>query len=295
MKNFFLLVLSVLLIHTHTRAQTGPGFFAGGGTTWYYGDMNDRLITHPKLLRYYFTGGALYRFSPRIYVAASFSYGKLAGADSLAIQDFNRRRNLNFRSDIWHVNLRMEYRLLGMRGSASRAITPYVFGGVGYFHHNPIGTYNGVDYELQPLGTEGQYLESGGYPRPYSLYGINFPFGVGIEFKLTAQFALRVEVANHFTLTDYLDDISTSYADSTLLSTTPNGALAVEAASNIASGYPREGFGRGDPKQNDNYAFAGISLLWKPGEGKGKGAGNREQAGGRKKRKKKKANCPAYN
>jgi hypothetical protein len=291
-----ILFLSLLLLcHSSTLfSQTGPGLFIGGGTTWYYGDMNDRLLTHPRLFRYYFTGGILYRFSPRIYVAAAFAAGRVVGADSLAIQDFNRKRNLNFTNDIWHANLRLEYRLLGLKGNKGRRVTPYVFAGAGYFHFNPKATYDDVEYELQPLGTEGQYIDGGGYPEPYELYGFSFPLGIGVEFKLTEAFALRLEIANHFTLTDYFDDVSTSYADSTRLATTPNGPLAVLVASNLPNRYPVEGFGRGDPKQNDNYAFAGITLLWKPGEGSGGGRGKGGYSGGGKGRKKKKANCPAF-
>lgn len=292
---FSFLVIFLMSTLQTTAQNTRWGLFIGGGTTWYYGDMNDRLLAHRKLFSYHLTGGLIYKASPRIYINGAFAIATVKGADSLAIQEFNLKRNLHYRNDIWQATLKMEYRLLGYRNGNTRRVTPYVFGGVGYFHFNPIAELNGNDIELQPLGTEGQYIEGGGNPEPYSLYGFNFPFGIGVEFRLTRSLAARVEVTNHFTLTDYFDDLSSDYADSSLLAATPNGLLAVEMASNLATGYPREGFGRGDPKDNDSYAFLGVTLLWSPDFlGKGGGSGGYGKGAHRGGRKKKKANCPAF-
>ncbi|MBL0095792.1 MAG: hypothetical protein IPP46_04375 [Bacteroidetes bacterium] len=132
--------------------------------------------------------------------------------------------------------------------------------GVAYYHYNPIAILNDQEVELNPLGTEGQYIEGGGNPKPYKLYSLSFPLGVGVEFRLTNAFAARIEIINHFTFADYFDDLSGVYADSLQLSATTNGALAVEMASNLADGYPRTGASRGDPNDNDTYMFAGVKL-----------------------------------
>lgn len=296
-KKFLILIL--LTTSLDASAQSRVGIFIGGGTTWYYGDMNDRLLTHEKLFRYYFTGGLLYRLSQHVYVAGSFSAGKVVGADSLAIQDFNRRRDLHFRNDIWQVSLHAEYRVFGYTNGNTRKVTPYLIGGVAYYHYNPIAILNNSEVELQPLGTEGQFIEGDGNPKPYKLYRLSFPLGVGVEFKLSRAFAARIEIINHFTFSDYFDDLSGTYVDSTKLAATPNGPLAVELASNLATGYPREDANRGDPQDNDTYIFAGLKLLYTPvfssnsKGGSGNGGGRKGYSGGKK--KKKKASCPAFN
>lgn len=298
MSRTLLFFLILLTIGQQSQSQSRWGLFAGGGTTWYYGDMNDRLITHEKLLGYYWNAGLLYRVSPHFHISGRYAAGSVVGADSLAIQDFNKKRDLHFRNDIWQTSLHLEYRLLGYRNGRSRKVTPYLIGGFAYFHHNPIAILNGEEVELQPLGTEGQYIEGDGNPEPYTLYDFSIPAGLGIEFRLSNAFSARIEVINHFSFTDYFDDLSSDYADSLKLSSTPNGALAVAMANNIASGYPKEGFGRGDPKDNDTYVFAGISLMWTPGAGNDDG--NRggqvkgRNSGGSGRKKKKKANCPAF-
>lgn len=295
MKASLFLFTGLFLLVQFVSAQNARwGLFAGGGTTWYYGDMNDRLLTHRKLFSYHFTGGLIYKVSPRIYLNGAFAIGRVVGADSLAIQSFNLKRNLHFRNDIWQTTLKMEYRLLGYHNGNTRKVTPYIFGGVGYFHFNPTAIWNGKEVDLQPLGTEGQNIEGGNYPDPYKLYGFCFPLGVGAEFRLIRSLSARVEITNHFTLTDYFDDLSSVYADSAALAGTPGGLLAVEMASNQVNGYPRQGFGRGDPKENDSYAFLAVTLLWSPEFQKGGGSGPGGRGAGGHRGKKKKAHCPAF-
>ncbi|CAN5470523.1 hypothetical protein BH11BAC2_BH11BAC2_21990 [soil metagenome] len=294
-KLFFSVLCFCSMYFNMLNAQSRLGLFIGGGTNWYYGDMNDRLLTHPKLFRYYFNGGLIYTINPYFDAELGFLAGKIAGADSLAIQSFNLKRNLSFVSQIREISARVNYHPLGYGGrNKPRRFSPYLFAGIGYFHHNPKAKLNGELVELQPLGTEGQFINGDGNPKPYKLYQISLPFGVGIETQLSRSFAIRLEVANHFTFFDHLDDLSSDYADSTKLAATPNGPLAVELASNLATGYPKEGFGRGDPKDNDSFTHLGISIIWRPVfHGKGSG-GNKNSNGRSGGKRKKKANCPAY-
>lgn len=275
-------------------AQSRLGIYIGGGTDWYLGDMNDRILTHRKLFGVYGNAGLLYRLSPRFDIAANFMMGSLEGADSLAIQDFNKRRNLHFSSDIWEGSLLLNYRFLGMNGSRTRRVNPYLIAGVGYFHFNPVAEYNGESVELQPLGTEGQYIAEDTYPDPYELNQFSVPAGIGIEFRISPSFAARLELMNHFTFTDYLDDVSGTYADSIQLAGTTNGSLAVALASNLVTGYPRRGAGRGDPKDNDSFFTLGISLLYTPNFGGNGNYGPGKAANSGSKKKKKKAACPTY-
>jgi len=295
MRYKIILILLFLGCSLNLKSQSRWGIFAGGGTTWYYGDMNDRLLTHQKLFSYYWKAGVLYKASPRVYITASYAQAKVVGADSLAIQDFNIRRDLHFRNEIWQTSLQIEYRLLGYKNGETRKVTPYLIGGIAYFHHNPVAILNGKEIELRPLGTEGQNIPNGGNEDPYNEYYFSFPYGVGVEFKLSKAFALKLEIVNHFTMTDYFDDISTNYADSTQLANAPNGALAILMASNLVNGYPAAGFGRGNRKNNDTYVFAGLSLLYSPFNDKNSGKNGNNNSGNRSsKRKKRKAACPAF-
>ena len=127
----FVIILS-LLQPKSIQAQSRVGIYIGGGATWYYGDMNDRLLTNNKLFRTYFNGGLLYRLHPHLDILANVTFGKIVGADSLAIQLFNRKRNLNFESKIVEASLLFNYRLLENTKSVRRKFNPYIIAGVGY-------------------------------------------------------------------------------------------------------------------------------------------------------------------
>jgi hypothetical protein len=293
MKHTLRLTVVLLLLLAATRqsdAQSRLGIFAGGGIAWYYGDMNDRVITHEDLITFQFNGGLLYRLSQRWNIVGNFHYGSLEGADSLAVSEFKLKRDLHFRSELMEGSLLLNYYLLN-----SRVARPYLLGGVGYFHFNPVADSRNGEVELQPLGTEGQFIQGGNNPAPYDLYQVSFPLGIGVEFMLSRAFALRLEVVNHLTRTDYLDDVSTRYPDSTLLAVTPNGPVAVEMSSNVATGFPEPLKARGDSRQRDMFTTASITLLYTPviGKGSGSGFGNRTGSG-MKAKKKRKASCAAY-
>ncbi len=299
-KIIFCFAIFVSMLHhpKPIQAQSRLGIYIGAGATWYYGDMNDRLFTNNKLFRTYFNGGLLYRLHPKLDVLANVTVGKIVGADSLAIQLFNRKRNLNFESKIVEASLLLNYRLFRNIKSSKRVLNPYLIAGIGYLKFNPQTIYNGNKIDLQPLGTEGQFINGGNYPKPYKLYTLSFPLGIGIEIPLSNAFSVRLEYANHFTLTDYLDDVSTKYADSTKLVATPNGPISVAVSSNLTAGYPKEGYGRGNPKQRDSFSTFGISILYTPvnfhGKGSSGNSGGSRNKGVIGKKKKHKKSCPAF-
>ena len=296
-KSLTLSILTLLIVFSlnhQLQAQRRFGLFAGGGFNWYYGDMNDRLIAHPSTFDNYWTVGLLYRATPRFHFSLSYAVGEVMGADSVAVQDFQRRRDLHFRTDLRQFSLHANYRLLGYRGRETRRVTPYLIGGLTYFSYNPYAIVNGKEVELQPLGTEGQFIENSNNPEPYELNRLAMPLGIGVEFRISRSFSARVELVNHFTFFDYFDDVSTDYADSALLAATPSGALAVAMASNLANGYPRTGFNRGNEGNNDTYMFLGATLLYTPGWGKSGGGGPGPNGPARLKGKKRKSTCPAY-
>jgi hypothetical protein len=284
MRLYILIVLTFIGI-TFSAGQSRFGLMIGGGALYYTGEMNDRVITHEKLLRGYGNIGVLYRLSNRFDVWANYMHGQLVGADSLAIQYTLRNRNLSFQSDLDEAGINIGFRLLGDNKGRQRKIAPYIFAGVAGYHFKPKAKNEGQWVDLQSIGTEGQYIKEGNYPAPYELYQLSIPAGLGIEFSVSRAFAIRLEAARHFLLTDYLDDVSSYYADSASLAATPHGAIAVQMADNVKEGaYPQQGQERGDVKTKDSYTHIGVSLLWTPVK---KGAAHQ-------KKKKKKKHCDAY-
>ena len=232
-----------------------------GGFANYQGDLQEKRIS---LDQSYGAIGAGLRYDINRHFAAraGFVYGTI-GADDKKNGASLQPRNLNFKSGLLEGNLLLEYNVLDL---TYHRLTPYFFGGISIFHFNPY-TYDtlGNKILLQPLGTEGQGLAA--YPdrKMYRLTRFGVPFGGGIKLRISRDMVLGYEIGLRKTFTDYLDDVSTTYADATLLAT-ERGPKAVEMAyrggelKNGNPAYPAEGTKRGGAAYDDWYYFHGITL-----------------------------------
>ncbi len=199
-----------------------------------------------------------YNFNRFIVARAGFNYAILSAEDSKSTIEASKVRNLSFRSNIFEGNLMLEINILGYEPyNLEKPWSPYVFAGIALFHYNPKAEYDGDWVELQPLGTEGQGLSA--YPdrKPYNLNSFAIPMGGGIKFALSDTWNLGVEGGIRMTFTDYIDDVSMTYVEESLL--LENDPLSAALANR--SGEPIEaGRGRGNDKVSDWYAFLGVTL-----------------------------------
>jgi opacity protein-like surface antigen len=202
--------------------------------------------------------GILGRKNFNQYFAArlGFNYGSLSAEDSKSTVAGRRDRNLSFRSNIFEGSLVFELNILGYEPyNLEKPWSPYIFAGVAFFHHNPKAKYDGDWVALQPLGTEGQGLNSN--RDPYSLNGFAIPMGLGVKFALSDTWNIGAELGIRRTFTDYIDDVSGTYVDEPLLLE----SKPLSAALANRSGNPVEvGSQRGNGKVSDWYAFIGITL-----------------------------------
>ena len=84
--------------------------------------------------------------------------------------------------------------------------------------------------------------------------------------KINEKYEVIYELGFRYLFTDYLDDVSTSYANPQAL-LAQRGATAVELAyRQNTPPVATEGNQRGNPKKKDWYYMTGIKLLIKLGE-----------------------------
>lgn len=258
---FLTILLLITVTSTFAFSQSRTSYYLGGGGIFYTGELNDHDFTHPELINPYFSAGIGYSPNNNMVLQFHFLHGNLTGADSLSDIRGNRLRNLSFQSTIDEFSLRMEYKLFATW--RKRFINPFFQAGVGAFWFNPKADLNGTLYELQPLGTEGQFIQTDddSYNKPYKLTQGTGLIGGGLYFRVSNYVKLRFDAAVHLTLTDYIDDVSSIYADSTNLAQTSNGALAVLLADRNNNGiYPKEGNARGEDLNNDSYVHFGVGI-----------------------------------
>lgn len=210
--------------------------------------------------------GASYMLTNRLSARAMFTWGKIAADDKNNTDPQLVQRNLNFTSSLTEFSLVGQLHLFKTLESR---INPYLMGGLAVFHYNPY-TFDtlGNKYYLKPLSTEGQGLSR--YPdrNPYSLTQFSLPFGAGIKFAVTEALSIGWEIGGRKTFTDYLDDVSTTYADyNALLSA--RGPKAVELAfrtGELKTGpvpYPSENTIRGGAKYKDWYYYSGLTITYR--------------------------------
>ena len=253
-KKFFL-ILSLLLTSNFLFAQEFfTTFFLGGAN--YKGDLGNLpfIYANSKLA---FGVGFNYEINNRLLLRADFMNGKVTGSDALGGK--NIARNLSFRSTISEFSLGFEYILFDLY---QHKVSPYVFLGVGKFRFNPYTRdKDGLSVNLFELGTEGQgFYED---RKPYKLTETAIPLGGGLQWAISDNARISVEVGIRPTTTDYIDDVSKTYADPDLLGQF-NGGTSVRIsyrADELKNGvqtYPAAGSVRGNPNSKDMYLFSGI-------------------------------------
>jgi len=249
---------------TASFSQIQLGVFTGLSN--YQGDLIDKPYQAGKFALG-FTAG--YQFSERIALRTGLTFAKVGGADSLSAQANLRQRNLSFQSSIVEFSVRGEYNVFNI---SNMRWTPYAFGGLAVYHFNPY-TFDANDQQvfLKPLSTEGQGLSQYPERKPYSLTQVALPLGGGIKYAISDNLHLGLEVGFRKLFTDYLDDVSTTYADPLDLFNA-KGAKAVEVSyrsDEVPGGnplYPAKGEQRGGAEQKDWYYFTGLHLSFNLGE-----------------------------
>jgi len=234
--------------------------FAGASSSHFLGDLGGKAVIGTNDLqdldlpstRYGLTLGTRLRLNKTFALRANLWYARLAASDALTINKDRQVRNLSFFTRIWEADAVAEINLIHSR---DRRKALYVFGGVGYFNFNPKTKYNGTTYALHDIGTEGQNLGIG--KTPYALSALCFPMGMGVKVNLSTRAYLTFEVNGRKTTTDYIDDVSTTYADPYLM-LAQQGQLAVDL-SNRSGQVVEAGQQRGDSKNNDSYFFFSVA------------------------------------
>lgn len=262
MKKSLLLVLLLPFLTCGLRGQefyrSEVGLFLGG--SYYLGDLNPSK----HFLQTKFAGGVIYRYNitPRWALKVNALLGGLEASD--AVSKANIDRNLSFKSMIFDFSTQIEFNFLQyIPGNKKHFISPYIFVGASVFNFSPKAQYEGSWYSLHSLGTEGQGTTIEGVKKPYSLTTFALPFGLGVKYSPYKWISLGLEYGIRKTFTDYIDDVSTVYANPVILAA-ENGAVAAALAdpslSNTVEGHDYTGLKRGNAKTKDWYVFTGLTV-----------------------------------
>jgi len=254
----------------HSQSPVRIGLF--GGVSQYQGDLTGRLFTG-RFAKPALGITASYDLSPRLALRGGVTFSGLEASDRYHAKPELQDRNLSFETKLTDFSLVGEYTFFNLDDVRW---SPYLFGGVGLFRYNPFTTDSaGRRQYLQPLGTEGQGLPGHTAGKAYELTQFSLPFGAGLTYALNDRLQVGLEFSFRKTFTDYIDDVSTTYADPDALQAA-RGPRAVELAFRTdevvpGASYPRQGSLRGNARNKDFYYFTGLRLQFRLGQSGGKG------------------------
>lgn len=274
MRNLILAACAMFTVSVAQAQENGyvyqGEFGITAGAAHYFGDLNTRAaLNRPKPAI-----GAFFRkqFGNYIGLRVAGRFAQVGYSDSYSKNDYQKTRNLSFNSNIFELAVQGDFNFFKyIPNHPDHSFTPYVTLGVGIFTYDPYAFLNGDKYFLRPLGTEGQVAGYEGR-KEYSTMAVCIPFGVGIKYSLSERANLTFEISNRFTTTDYLDDVSTTFAPRSAFPDGPTGPSAAFLLqdrsyeinpSNPLSNTP--GRQRGWSKQKDQYVIAEVGISFNIG------------------------------
>lgn len=279
---FFICVFTNLSAFSQFQELTG-----GAGFSYYYGDLNlknsDNLASlmtdffELENTKMSYSLGYRYNFYNYLSVGLNYYHLYLSGYDSdnkasgPADGAFARKvRNLSFHTAVNEafVDFRFEpLRTEKKWGKNKIHFSPYIGAGIGFFTFNPKAFNNaGKEVELQPLGTEGQGVA--GYGSKYSLFQMVIPVNVGIRISPKSRhYSISLDFNYNHTFTDYLDDVSTTYANPVDMKNAyqTNPSLYntfLEMSDRRPSGYYQTEDKRGNSKYNDFFMTGQVKFSY---------------------------------
>lgn len=195
----FLSFLIVILSSNLGKAQGRLGVFVGVGTMWYAGDLQENPWPHYKTLRWTVDAGLHWQIDRRWGLQLNYTTGEMMASDAFAKASSQISRDLRFQSFIHEISLRGTFDILP---NDKWKVLPYITAGVGALNWEP--KRDGV--ALRPMANEGvSYLN----------WTLSIPTGLGVKWQINCNWALKGEILYHWTISDYLDDVSGDYlADS---------------------------------------------------------------------------------
>lgn len=264
------LVIACVLIASAASAQYNWDIGFSVGAANYLGDMGGGMLTRRDFVadmkiaetRPAVGGFVRYKVNRYLSVKTNLTWIRISGDDKLSSNPARNARNLNFRNDVVELASQAQFCFydiydLGRSFRHRDNFRAFVGLGVGVAYHNPKASYNGEYVALRPLTTEGE---------SYSKVTAVIPATGGFYFTLD-QYRIGFDLTWRTTFTDYLDDVSTTYADPSVL---PN-QLAVDLANrtdelpSVSPAFAENfspGNKRGDASHNDSYLTSSVEFSY---------------------------------
>jgi hypothetical protein len=268
------LLFSLLLVSVISKAQFKWEFGGLIGPANYLGEIGgyDKdarpTIYDLKLKSTRYSLGAFAKNKYRSWLAVRYSlcWIRISAADNLSAIPGRVGRNLSFRNDMFELAVQPEFFFFQAQDFMSIGrnrvdFRAYMTAGVAGYYSDPKANLGSIWYSLQKYKTEGQLT-------PYSKFGVAIPLGIGMDYTIGRKTRIGLEFSWRYTFSDYLDDVSTVYADPSSFENDEIGKKLSNRRGEITNNDPKvvaspdqylPGQKRGNPNANDSYLLVSVS------------------------------------
>ena len=177
-------------------------------------------------------------------------------------------RGMSFTSSILGISPSINFDFVDNRlYTKAKRFRPSIGVGLDFISFNPTGTYKNKIYNLQPLGTGGQLVDS--LKAPYSLMAIGYFLNLKLKYQINRFNSVGIFFTWHKSMSDYLDDVGPDVYPSAaqILAKTKTDSDAAVYFSNPTSRYLSPGQLRSSPNTNKdsfiNFGFFYARKLFK--------------------------------
>ena len=149
-----------------------------------------------------FQANLTYEVTDKIHIRLNGMMSAISAGKDSAITNFGPDSSTNayyMKSNLWEISLLPEYDFFNM--NEGKKMTPFVFGGVGFYHFRP---YQNVAYRTN-TGALRYTRTAVPQTEKYSNTQLSVPFGIGIKYALSNNVRLNLSGTYHLLFTDYLD------------------------------------------------------------------------------------------
>ena len=147
-----------------------------------------------------------YTIFSNISASMTIASFKLSNSDANSNNNEQQARGMNFTTSMLGISTSVNYDFVDNRlYTKARKIRPSIGFGLDINSFSPSGTYNGVEYKLQPLGTGGQLIDS--TKKAYSALALGYFFNFKIKYQINRFNSVGLHMSIHKSLSDYLDDV----------------------------------------------------------------------------------------
>ena len=147
-----------------------------------------------------------YNLYSNLSVGVNIEKFKLSNSDSKSNNNEQIARGMSFSTSMLSISPMLNYDFIDNRlYTKARRLRPSLGFGLDFVSFNPTGLYKGVVYDLQPLGTGGQY--SNVIIKPYSLLTLGYFLNFKLKYQINRDNYFGVQFSFHRSISNYLDDV----------------------------------------------------------------------------------------